>query len=452
MLPLPVLIYNSMTNSKHSFTFSLIIIALLYFIFGFVTWLNGTLIPFLKTACQLNNFLAYFVTFAFYIAYLVTALPAASLLKKTGFKNGIAIGLFTMTIGSALFIPAACNRSYIMFLTGLFIMGTGLSVMQTAVNPYVTILGPIESAARRISIMGICNKLAGVIAPLVLSAFLVSGTNALSGQIAACTCTEETNALLNTLALRLIKPYSVMTGILLFLGIVMTFIHLPEIAEEKEHTSRQEKSIFRYPYLWCGVIALFFYVGVEVIAGDTIIRYGESLGVTMESAKYYTSLTLLAMMIGYFIGVALIPKVLSQRTALTFCALLGIIFTTAAIFVPAQLSFSFPFIDLNTFHPITMTIPYTVFFVAMLGLANSLIWPAIWPLSLEGVGNHTKTASAMLIMTIAGGAILPLVYGKMSDTMGTQNAYQIAIWCYVIILLFALFGCQWGKQNTHTEQ
>lgn len=442
-----------MTNNKQSFTFSLIVIALLYFIFGFVTWLNGTLIPFLKTACQLNNFLAYFVTFAFYIAYLVTALPAASLLKKTGFKNGIAIGLFTMTIGSALFIPAAYSRSYVMFLVGLFIMGTGLSVMQTAVNPYVTILGPIESAARRISIMGICNKLAGVIAPLVLSAFLVSGTNALSGQIAACTGQEELNTLLNTLALRLIKPYSVMTAILLVLGIAMTFIHLPEIAEEEnENPIAHEKSIFRYPYLWCGVVALFFYVGVEVIAGDTIIRYGESLGIAMESAKYYTSLTLLAMMIGYFIGVALIPKVLSQRTALTFCALLGIIFTVAAIFVPAQLSFSFPFIDLNTFHPITMTIPYTVFFIALLGLANSLVWPAIWPLSLEGVGSHTKTASALLIMTIAGGAVLPLVYGKMSDIMGTQNAYQIAIWCYVIILLFALFGCQWGKQNTHTEE
>lgn len=442
-----------MTNNKQSFTFSLIVIALLYFIFGFVTWLNGTLIPFLKTACQLNNFLAYFVTFAFYIAYLVTALPAASLLKKTGFKNGIAIGLFTMTIGSALFIPAAYSRSYVMFLVGLFIMGTGLSVMQTAVNPYVTILGPIESAARRISIMGICNKLAGVIAPLVLSAFLVSGTNALSGQIAACTGQEELNTLLNTLALRLIKPYSVMTAILLVLGIAMTFIHLPEIAEEEnENPIAHEKSIFRYPYLWCGVVALFFYVGVEVIAGDTIIRYGESLGIAMESAKYYTSLTLLAMMIGYFIGVALIPKVLSQRTALTFCALLGIIFTVAAIFVPARLSFSFPFIDLNTFHPITMTIPYTVFFIALLGLANSLVWPAIWPLSLEGVGSHTKTASALLIMTIAGGAVLPLVYGKMSDIMGTQNAYQIAIWCYVIILLFALFGCQWGKQNTHTEE
>ena len=271
-------------TQKKSYRFSLLTIAVLYFVFGFVTWLNGTLIPFLKTACQLNDFLAYFVTFAFYIAYFVTALPSAALLKKTGFKNGISIGLFTMTIGSALFIPAATNRSYILFLTGLFIMGTGLSVMQTAVNPYVTILGPMESAARRISIMGICNKLAGIIAPLVLSAFLIAGSNDIYASIHANA--PDADALLDALAMRLIKPYVVMTILLLALGIIMTFIHLPDVqTEESSADNSHKKSIFRYPHLWFGVIALFFYVGVEVIAGDTIIRYGESLGIAMESAK-----------------------------------------------------------------------------------------------------------------------------------------------------------------------
>ncbi len=435
---------------KYSYRFSIVIIAVLYFVFGFVTWLNGTLIPFLKTACQLNNFLAYFVTFAFYIAYFVTALPSAALLKKTGLKSGISIGLFTMTIGSALFIPAAFSRSYILFLIGLFTMGTGLSIMQTAVNPYVTILGPIESAARRISIMGICNKLAGIIAPLVLSAFLIAGSNDLYSSIDVDD--KKADLLLDLLAMRLIKPYLVMTILLFVLGIVMKFIHLPEVQEEKNtaNTSK-EKSIFRYPYLWFGVIALFFYVGVEVIAGDTIIRYGESLGIAMESAKYYTSLTLLAMLIGYFIGVILIPRIISQRTALVFCSLTGIVFSMLIIFTSAGNCISFPFIDITTLQPINMTIPYTVLFVALLGLSNSLIWPAIWPLSLDGVGSHTETASALLIMSIAGGAVIPLLYGKCSDIIGTQNAYQICIWCYVIILAFALFGCQWGKNKINQQ-
>ena len=229
---------------KYSYRFSIVIIAVLYFVFGFVTWLNGTLIPFLKTACQLNNFLAYFVTFAFYIAYFVTALPSAALLKKTGLKSGISIGLFTMTIGSALFIPAAFRRSYILFLIGLFTMGTGLSIMQTAVNPYVTILGPIESAARRISIMGICNKLAGIIAPLVLSAFLIAGSNDLYSSIDVNN--PKADLLLDLLAMRLIKPYLVMTILLFVLGIVMRFIHLPEVQEEKNTAdTSKEKSIFR---------------------------------------------------------------------------------------------------------------------------------------------------------------------------------------------------------------
>ena len=158
-----------------NYKFSLFVIGILYFVFGFVTWLNGTLIPFLKIACELSDFLAYFVTFAFYISYFVMALPSSFILEKTGFKNGIAIGLFVMAIGSALFIPASYERSYILFLIGLFILGTGLSLMQTAVNPYVTILGPIESAAKRISIMGICNKFAGIIAPLLLATLLFRG-------------------------------------------------------------------------------------------------------------------------------------------------------------------------------------------------------------------------------------------------------------------------------------
>lgn len=416
--------------------FYLFIIGVFYFIFGFVTWLNGTLIPFLKVACELTDFLAYLVTFAFYISYLIWSLPSASLLKKTGFKVGLALGLFVMAAGSALFIPAAITRSYILFLIALFILGSGLSLMQTAVNPYVTILGPIETAAKRMSIMGICNKFAGFLAPIVLGAVLLSGIEQVTD--------------LDLLAKRLISPYIVMTVILLALGALILFIDLPEVNdEEDESIAKSHKSIWQYPYLWFGITALFFYVGVEVIAGDSVINYGGALGINMDSAKYYTSLTLVFMVIGYFAGVALIPKIISQRVALMICSVLGIIFSLLAIMVPSDIIMQFPFIDLVTFKSFEMSIPLTVFFVCLLGLANSLVWPAIWPLALDGVGHHTKTASALLVMTISGGAVIPLILGKLTDmpSIGAQNAYWISVPCYLVILCFALFGYKLGKNK-----
>ncbi|MBR5777379.1 MAG: sugar MFS transporter [Bacteroidales bacterium] len=433
--------------NRRNYLFGLIIIGILYFIFGFVTWLNGTLIPFLKVACELSDFTAYLVTFAFYISYFVWALPSSWILKKTGFKNGIAVGLFVMAVGALLFIPAAYSRSYLMFLVALFILGSGLALMQTAVNPYVTILGPIESAAKRISIMGICNKVAGVLAPIILGAILLSGIEPMMQEINAATSVEDKEILLNTLSLRLVMPYTVMMIILILLGILVCFTHLPEVKDEEETHDKATKSIWKYPYLWFGVVAMFFYVGIEVIAGDTIIQYGMSLNIEQESAKYFTSLTLISMVVGYFVGVVLIPKYINQRQALIGCSVLGIILMLAAVFTPGHRCFSFPFIDLTTLSPIQMVIPYTVFFVALLGVANSLVWPSIWPLSLDGLGAHTKTGSALLIMSIAGGALLPLVYGKIAESVGTQQAYWIALPCYLVILLFAVFGCKMGKEK-----
>lgn len=171
---------NSITPNKNSYVLSISIIGALFFIFGFVTWLNATLIPYLKIACELSTDAeAYLVTSAFYISYFVMALPSSWVLKKIGFKNGMSLGLFVMAIGSLVFIPAAMSRTYGMFLTGLFIQGTGLSILQTAANPYVTILGPIESAAKRISIMGIANKVAGILSPLILGVIVLKGIDGL---------------------------------------------------------------------------------------------------------------------------------------------------------------------------------------------------------------------------------------------------------------------------------
>ncbi len=443
---------NNTTNgiSRKDYIFSITVIGLFFFIFGFVTWLNGVLIPFLRTACELNDFQAYFVTFAFYISYFVMALPSSAVLKKTGFKNGMALGLWVMAIGTIIFIPAALTRTFGLFLTGLFVEGAGLALLQTASNPYVTIIGPRESAAKRISIMGIANKFAGVIAPIILASIIMKDSHILEERLAQAIDAASRSLILDEMARTVIMPYIVMTMILILLGLVLRYVHLPEVDTDAEDeavgvANLKKTNIWQFPHLILGVIALFFYVGVEVIAGDTIIRYGQTLGISMDSAKYYTSLTMLAMIVGYLLGIALIPKYLKQGNALKICTILGVIFSLAAIFTPADKVFTMPFIDLVTFKPLQLVLPVTVLFVALMGLANSLVWPAMWPLALDGLGKFTKTASAMLIMAIAGGAILPLVYGKLAMAFSTQSAYWICVPSYLIIMYYAFIGHKVGK-------
>lgn len=409
---------NSIAQKKGSYILSISIIGVLFFIFGFVTWLNGILIPYLQIACELTNFQALFVTFAFYISYTVMALPSSWILKKTGFKNGMMVGLLVMAVGTLLFVPAAQTRTYELFLLGLFVMGTGLAILQTASNPYVTIIGPIESAAKRISIMGICNKVAGAIAPLILAYYILNDGDAFVESLKTMDASAKAIAL-DELASRVINPYIVMTIIWVFLGLMIRFAPLPEIEDQQGEIDDSESgksNVFQYPHLVLGVLALFFYVGAEVIAGDTIIRYGISLGIPIDQAKAFTSYTLVAMLIGYIVGIICIPKYISQRKALEVSAILGIVLTIAAVFSPPLLS---------------------VTFVALLGLANALVWPAIWPLAISNLGRFIKTGSAMLIMAIAGGAILPQFWALIADNYTPQAAYWVMIPCYVFILLYA---------------
>ncbi|RLD43013.1 MAG: glucose/galactose MFS transporter [Bacteroidetes bacterium] len=411
-----------MANSKKTYIISISIIGLLFFIFGFVTWLNGILIPYLQIACELTNFQALFVAFAFYISYTVMALPSSWILKKTGFKNGMMVGLLVMAVGTITFVPAAQTRIYGIFLIGLFIMGTGLAILQTASNPYITIIGPRESAAKRISIMGIANKVAGALAPLILAYFILSDGDAFVENLKTLDETAKVLAL-DELAARVIMPYVVMTVVLVLLGVMMRFAPLPEIEEEEDESTSDESTsktnIFQFPSLILGVLALFVYVGAEVIAGDTIIRYGISLGIPIDTAKVFTSLTLASMIVGYILGIILIPRYLSQQKALTISAVLGVVFSIAAIYSPPMIS---------------------VTFVALLGLANALVWPAIWPLALHGLGRFIKTGSALLIMAIAGGAILPLVWGKLADDFSSQAAYWVMIPLYLFIYYYAAKG------------
>jgi FHS family L-fucose permease-like MFS transporter len=431
--------------SRSKYIVGMTVIAIFFFIFGFVTWLNGILIPFLRTACELTDFQAYFVTTAFYISYFVMSLPSSALLKRTGFRNGMSIGLWVMAAGALIFIPAALARNYGIFLFGLFVQGTGMALLQTASNPYVTIIGPRESAAKRISVMGIANKFAGAIAPIILGAHILKDSHILDRQLAEATNVLIRSEILDQLAARVINPYIIMAVILGALGLLLRFAHLPEVDTEAEEphegqSNANKTSIWHFPHMIMGAVALFFYVGVEVIAGDTIIRYGQSLSIDMSSAKYFTSLTMLGMIIGYICGIIFIPRVLSQVNALRISAILGIVFSFAAILSPSSAHISMPFRDLVTFDAVTLTIPVTVLFVALLGLANALVWPSIWPLALNGVGRFTKTASALLVMSVVGGALIPLAYGKMADIFNTQAAYWVCLPSYIILLYYSLHG------------
>ena len=405
------------------------IIGILFFIFGFVTWLNGVLIPFLKIACGLTTFQAYFVTFAFYISYLVMAPPSSYVLQRIGFKNGIALGLLIMAAGSLIFIPAAISRTFSIFLIGLFVQGAGLALLQTASNPYVTFLGPHESAARRIGIMGICNKVAGVISPLVLGAIVLQGGGELETQLNALAGAEHT-ALLDSLANRVILPYVIIAAILSGLAWLVRVAHLPEIRPEatggNDKVVGGEMRLWHFPHLMLGFVAIFLYVGVEVMAGDTIVLYGQSQGISLDIASRFTSYTLAFMVVGYIIGIFTIPTYIRQHHALAVSAVLGTIFSIGAIFTSGYVS---------------------VTCIALLGLANAMMWPAIWPLAIADLGRFTKSGSALMVMGIAGGATIPLLYGYLADLWkNPQQAYWIMIPIYLYIGFFAVVGYKIRKQ------
>ncbi len=401
----------------------IVIIGILFFIFGFVTWLNSILIPYLRIACELNNFASYLVASAFYISYFVMAIPSGKVLKYTGFKKGMALGLIVMAVGALIFVPAAVTRTYSLFLFGLFIQGSGLALLQTASNPYITVVGPPESAATRMSFMGICNKVAGAIAPLVLGAIALKGIDELKVKLLIMSVAEK-QAALDTLAAKVIVPYLVMMGVLILLGVLIWFSTLPEVDTEHEDeetaaANSNKTSILQFPHLLLGVLALFLYVGVEVMAGDTIISYGASQGIALSTAKYFSTITLICMIIGYIAGIICIPKYITQGNALKFSALSGVLFALCAIFTHGYAS---------------------VLFIALMGLSNSLMWPALWPLALAGLGRFTKIGSSLLIMAIVGGGILPPVYGALADHFSPQQGYWIMVPAYLFIWYYAVKG------------
>lgn len=428
-----------MPNSckQKQYFISLTILAGMFFIFGFVSWVNSILIPYFRIACELTHFESYFVAFAFYIAYFVMAIPSGILLKKVGFKRGIMYGFMLTALGAFLFVPAALVRQFEIFLIGLFSIGTGLAILQTAANPYVTIIGPIESAARRISIMGICNKFAGIISPLIFAALILKADDSeLFSLIESGTLDAITkSAMLNELIQRVIVPYAILGGLLVLAGIGIRYSILPEIntdeqnaTDEKENGHNSKKSIFDFPYLILGALAIFFHVGTQVIAIDTIINYANSMGIDLLEAKVFPSYTLACTMIGYVLGILIIPKYASQTKALIICTILGLL-----------LSFGVVFADFNVTlfgHQANISI----FLLCALGFPNALIYAGIWPLSIHGLGKFTKTGSSLLIMGLCGNAILPLIYGYFAEVYDLRIGYWILIPCYLYLIFFATKG------------
>ncbi len=421
-----------MQTAKKENQYAIVIIGILFFVFGFVTWLNGTLIPFLKLACQLNNDIqAFFVTFAFYMAYFFLAIPSSMILKKTGFKNGMSLGLLVMAIGSLVFVPAANARSFGLFLTGLFIQGMGLALLQTASNPYISIVGPIESAAKRISIMGICNKIAGMLSPIILGALVLKNAGSIETAISQTNDPTVKESLLNELAGRVITPYIIMTVVLVLLAFMIKKSALPEIDTDQEDASDksavEKHSVLAFPHLLLGVLCLFLYVGAEVMAGDAIGAYGREMGMPLDETKYFTTFTLFAMLLGYIIGIFTIPKYLTQQKALAISAVSGIVFSLLAFATTGYIAISF---------------------IALLGLSNALMWPAIFPLAISGLGRFTKTGSALLITGIAGGALIPLLYTTLKDKEIMSNSMSFMVCmvpAYLYILYYALRGYKVGK-------
>jgi glucose/galactose transporter len=434
---LPPVATLEIQHSRRQVAVAMSCIALLFFILGSATWINGSLIPFLKIVCDLSNFQVLWVTFAFYIAYTVMALPSAAILRRTGYRRGMAVGLGIMTIGTALFIPAALTGTYALFLLALFTLASGMTLMQTAINPYIVCIGARESAAMRISMMGLFNKGAGVVVPLIFSSLILSGMDAYTEASIAALDAAGRDALRTNLSLRLVWPYAGMAASLAVITVLLLFSPLVEIAQTDgaQHPARHRFGVLQFPQLVLGALTLFAYVGVEVIAGDTIGLYGQ--GLQVKHFGMLTSYTMACMVVGYLVGILAIPRYLSQKQALLLSAVLGLVLTTGvALGSPTETTLSRLLLGWSGAPPV----PDSVMCLALLGLANALVWPAVWPLALEGLGDYTASGSALLIMGIAGGALLPMLYGTLADSTGAQSGYWMMLPCYALIFFYAVKG------------
>ncbi|HXH99895.1 MAG TPA: sugar MFS transporter [Sphingobacteriaceae bacterium] len=413
------------SNSK-SYVYPMIILGILFFVFGFITWVNGILIPYFKICLELTNFEASLVASSAYAAYFFMAIPSAWVLKYTGYKKGMVLGLVVMAIGTIIFVPAAYSRTYSVFLAGLFITGTGLALLQTAANPYVAIVGPVESTAQRIGFMGLSNKIAGIMSQRILGAIFLLNADSIVSSISNVSDVERAR-ILDEYVLKVVNPYIVITVILLILAVMIFFSKLPEIDESGSTNDAAKPKIplkasaVQYPYLVLGVIALFVSGACEVIPIDCIIIYSNSLGIPFEQARHFSEYTLYAMLAGYLASIVLIPKYLSQQGALLTCAILGLGATAGAYFSEGLTS---------------------VYFVISMGFGAAWLWGTIWGLAIRDLGTHTKMGAALLLMSVVGGGIFTPAFSALIDSNPdyVQRALLLLVPCFLYLVFYAVKG------------
>jgi MFS transporter, FHS family, L-fucose permease len=414
-----------MEKNKNTMVIPLIIVGILFFVIGFGVGISGFLTPFLKDALHLTVTQSYLVTAAIFSAFVVFGSPAGWVVKKIGFKLSIVFSLLIMALGMALFVPSANTGSFPVFLAALFVGGIGNTLLQAAINPYVTIVGPHESAAMRMCLMGIMNKLAWWMGPVFLGLFL-----------------DLKNVQLSHVSL----PFYIVTGILVMLAVFIKFSPLPEVKAEGEDEdtvvnisdsyAAGKTSIFQMPHLLLGALALFFYVGVETLPMASIIGFAKAVfGENVSNPEGYAKYVPIGMFVGYVFGVLTIPRILSQTKALQLFTLIGLLASLCVILLPGEMA---------------------VFGLIAIGFANSIMWGAIWPLAIVDLGKFTKTGSSLLVMGIVGGAVLPLIFGFLLDFFKTtdistvadyQHAYWIFIPAYLFIFYFSTFGYKIRKTS-----
>ncbi|NLO01528.1 MAG: sugar MFS transporter [Bacteroidales bacterium] len=397
-----------MNTKNKNILVPMLLIGAMYGVLGFSLGINAFFIPFVQEAFQISTAMSYLVMTATFSAFLVFGAVSGEILKKAGYKGGMIIAFVLMALGFFLITPAAKSISFPMLLLALFISGLGQALLTGAVNTYVSIIGPPESAAQRIALMGISNKTFYAIASLMLALFM-----------------DLTNVRIEDTIL----PFYIITGILLVMGFLYYFAPLPDIKvagedenepmEEAETTiySKGKTSIFQFPHLILGVVAIFFVIGVEHLTLGSINDYATIL--KLPSPENYVWLVSIAMIIGYLMGVIFIPKYVSQHQALLISTLVGIIITLAIIVVPINIS---------------------IYLVGLLGLANAMLWPAVWPIAIADLGKFTKVGSSLLVSGIIGGAFLPLVFGFVAERTSYQIAYLVYLPAYAYIIYYALSG------------
>lgn len=414
------------------------IMGTLFFFFGMISWVNSVLIPYFKVTCELTLSQSYLVGFVFYIAYFVMAIPSSKLLDAVGYKKGISYGMFIMAAGALLFVPAAMTRAYALFLSGLFLLGIGLAVLQTAGNPFVTVIGPVESAASRMSIMGVCNKLAGIIAPLALGYVIIrQGDSAVFEQLGSGAATVfgvPREEVLDSIIRRVIPPYLVIAAVFIAFGIFVRRSSLPDIVgggmpDARLNAEDSRWTVFGYPYLVLGVVAMVCHLGTQALCINTLASTAESLGTDIAQAKVLPSMILFTTFIGFLLGAVLIPRVISQLSALRIAAAVNLVASVLVVLVGGRTEI------------LGVDAHNSMWILVFMGIPNAFLYSGIWPLAIHDLGRHTGMGSAFLVMALAASGFFPLIYAEEATRLADfQAAYYISVPCFCFILFYAMYG------------